>query len=305
MSRSRRWSTPASLIHRRDERASRHPVRPGRLRLDHRRRALDPRPTGAQLRTIRHRPSSRLLVKRQQTLGAVVGSRQHPVSNRLQAFARRHTAWVCSSGKAPDAVPAGRRKDEQLSWTPSSPQRGQGADLAGRCRDGRWPLPGRLERDDIYNPTWPPHAKFHNGQTMSMGAGLAAMTLWQLWRAQDSPAPPATRSTRPAWPRRCTGSLTPRRWPTRARSRSTRRGKPASRNGSSSCRRSFWWRRLHAGTTPSRQPLSRQAGSAVTQGSQRSGHQDLWPNRQSARQGRQIDRCLSQSSAACATSRQP
>jgi hypothetical protein len=40
----------------------------------------------------------------------------------------------------------------------------------------------------IYNPTWPPHAKFHNGQTMSMGAGLAAMTLWQLWRAQDSPA---------------------------------------------------------------------------------------------------------------------
>jgi hypothetical protein len=40
----------------------------------------------------------------------------------------------------------------------------------------------------IYNPTWPPHAKFHNGQTMSMGAGLAAMTLWQLWRAHDSPA---------------------------------------------------------------------------------------------------------------------
>jgi hypothetical protein len=40
----------------------------------------------------------------------------------------------------------------------------------------------------IYNPAWPPHAKFHNGQTMSMGAGLAAMTLWQLWRAHDSPA---------------------------------------------------------------------------------------------------------------------
>jgi hypothetical protein len=39
----------------------------------------------------------------------------------------------------------------------------------------------------IYNPAWPPHAKFHNGQTMSMGAGLATMTLWQLWRAHDSP----------------------------------------------------------------------------------------------------------------------
>ena len=40
----------------------------------------------------------------------------------------------------------------------------------------------------IHNPTWPPHAKFHNGQTMSMGASLAAMTLWQLWRAHGSPA---------------------------------------------------------------------------------------------------------------------
>lgn len=32
----------------------------------------------------------------------------------------------------------------------------------------------------IYNPTWPPHAKFHNAQTMSLGAGLAATSLWQL-----------------------------------------------------------------------------------------------------------------------------
>ena len=40
----------------------------------------------------------------------------------------------------------------------------------------------------IYNLAWPPHAKFHNGQTMSMGAGLAAMTLWQLWRPHGSSA---------------------------------------------------------------------------------------------------------------------
>jgi hypothetical protein len=25
----------------------------------------------------------------------------------------------------------------------------------------------------IHNPTWPPHAKFHNAQTMSMGAALS------------------------------------------------------------------------------------------------------------------------------------
>lgn len=39
----------------------------------------------------------------------------------------------------------------------------------------------------IYNPAWPPHAKFHNGQTMSMGAGLALATVWQLWRKHETP----------------------------------------------------------------------------------------------------------------------
>lgn len=40
----------------------------------------------------------------------------------------------------------------------------------------------------IYNPTWPPHAKFHNAQTMSLGAGLAAASLWQLSQRHDSQA---------------------------------------------------------------------------------------------------------------------
>lgn len=34
----------------------------------------------------------------------------------------------------------------------------------------------------IYNPTWPPHAKFHNAQTMSSGAALSIATLIDLWR---------------------------------------------------------------------------------------------------------------------------
>ena len=34
----------------------------------------------------------------------------------------------------------------------------------------------------IHNPTWPPHAKFHNAQTMSMGAGLSLVALYQLWK---------------------------------------------------------------------------------------------------------------------------
>ena len=33
----------------------------------------------------------------------------------------------------------------------------------------------------IYNPTWPPHAKFHNAQTMVLGAFLGFLTLYNLW----------------------------------------------------------------------------------------------------------------------------
>lgn len=33
----------------------------------------------------------------------------------------------------------------------------------------------------IHNPSWPPHAKFHNAQTMSLGAGLAAAALAVTW----------------------------------------------------------------------------------------------------------------------------
>ena len=39
----------------------------------------------------------------------------------------------------------------------------------------------------VHNPAWPPHAKFHNGQTMSLGLALGATSLWQLWRAPGSP----------------------------------------------------------------------------------------------------------------------
>ncbi len=33
----------------------------------------------------------------------------------------------------------------------------------------------------IYNPEWPPHAKFHNAQTMSTGAALASAGLYATW----------------------------------------------------------------------------------------------------------------------------
>lgn len=39
----------------------------------------------------------------------------------------------------------------------------------------------------VFNPRWPPHAKFHNGQTMSMGAALGTLSLYHTWRPTPHP----------------------------------------------------------------------------------------------------------------------
>ena len=36
-------------------------------------------------------------------------------------------------------------------------------------------------RQHLYNPRWPPHAKFHNGQTMLLGVGLGSTVLFLLF----------------------------------------------------------------------------------------------------------------------------
>ena len=33
----------------------------------------------------------------------------------------------------------------------------------------------------IYNPAWPPHAKFHNAQTMLLGTVIGLTSLWIIW----------------------------------------------------------------------------------------------------------------------------
>lgn len=38
----------------------------------------------------------------------------------------------------------------------------------------------------IHNPLWPPHAKFHNGQTMSLSTLLSVTSLYLLFRSPSS-----------------------------------------------------------------------------------------------------------------------
>ena len=39
----------------------------------------------------------------------------------------------------------------------------------------------------VLNPRWPPHAKFHNGQTMSFGLFLGILTAYYAWRGATTP----------------------------------------------------------------------------------------------------------------------
>jgi hypothetical protein len=43
-----------------------------------------------------------------------------------------------------------------------------------------------FNKTHIFNDKWMPHAKFHTGQTMSMGVALGLATLYNLWRRRDS-----------------------------------------------------------------------------------------------------------------------
>ncbi|TID23134.1 GTP cyclohydrolase 1 [Venturia nashicola] len=47
----------------------------------------------------------------------------------------------------------------------------------------------------VYNPNWPPHARFHNGQTMSMAVVLGAATLWYAIRSAYLPTPTQKRES--------------------------------------------------------------------------------------------------------------
>lgn len=42
-------------------------------------------------------------------------------------------------------------------------------------------------KQHMYNPKWPPHAKFHNGQTITLGILLGLLSLFLLFRSEGDP----------------------------------------------------------------------------------------------------------------------
>ena len=45
------------------------------------------------------------------------------------------------------------------------------------------PYAADWSKSHVKNPRWPPHAKFHNGQTMSTGLCLGFLTAYYTWRS--------------------------------------------------------------------------------------------------------------------------
>ena len=39
----------------------------------------------------------------------------------------------------------------------------------------------------LFNPTWPPHAKFHDWAMLNLLTGTCALALWLLWRKSSEP----------------------------------------------------------------------------------------------------------------------
>jgi hypothetical protein len=43
-----------------------------------------------------------------------------------------------------------------------------------------------MNETHIYNPRWPPHAKFHDGQTLSMSILLGGLTTFLAWKSSKN-----------------------------------------------------------------------------------------------------------------------
>ena len=48
-------------------------------------------------------------------------------------------------------------------------------------------IPVDFNSTHIFNPVWPPHARYHDVMLLTVWAGLAPMALWLLWRRSAEP----------------------------------------------------------------------------------------------------------------------
>lgn len=51
----------------------------------------------------------------------------------------------------------------------------------------------------IYNPKWPPHARYHNGQTMTMGLFIGLITFFTLYAIIPRSSSPQTQTIHLTW----------------------------------------------------------------------------------------------------------
>src|SRR5690349_8634904 len=83
-----------------------------------------------------------------------------------------------SSSSSPSPVPPNRRLFS-LNHHPITPGRILLSVVA--TSNAIAPYVADWNATHVLNPRWPPHARFHNGQTMSMGMGLGLSTLYYCW----------------------------------------------------------------------------------------------------------------------------
>lgn len=48
-------------------------------------------------------------------------------------------------------------------------------------------IPVDLNSSHIFNPAWPPHARYHDVMLLVVWAGIAGVALWLLWRRSAEP----------------------------------------------------------------------------------------------------------------------
>lgn len=50
------------------------------------------------------------------------------------------------------------------------------------------PVGADLNQSHVFNPEWPPHARFHSVASLAMTSGFSLIAMWLVWRRSHEPA---------------------------------------------------------------------------------------------------------------------